>query len=92
MITMNIVYAKQDEPKPNEVYQTWKWVSFEAAPMGTEVEYGWQKQAVPNIAAAELKEWFDVSNREDLLFLEKEREAFDKWYLHNFKDIVRHIK
>lgn len=36
--------------------------------------------------------YFSKSNKEDLFVLEKEKEAFDKFYIETKKDIIRHLK
>ena len=36
------------------------------------------------------KEWYKKSNAEDLIVLEKEREAFEKFYEKEKADILRH--
>ena len=37
------------------------------------------------------KRWFETSNREDLYVLEKEKEAFEFFYLKEMKEIKRHL-
>jgi len=38
------------------------------------------------------KQWFKVSNTEDLIFLNKEKQAFNEWYDKEYKEIIKNMK
>lgn len=89
MKTLNLYHAKQDRYENEELeYRTWFWNDDERCN-----SYGWCKRPVPNFRPSEEKlaeEWFNISNREDLIFLEKEKMACQYWYDAQKKEIYRH--
>lgn len=87
MKTMELHYAKQMKDDGEERdYQTWKW--NDGSERHTEV--GWEKVSTPKFSCGETagklntddgqqqaEAWFTISNREDLIFLEKEKISCD---------------
>lgn len=68
-------------------------------PMGFDVVLNFYKKPFPeycNVPSEnpetikKAKEYFKKSNEEDIFVLEKEKEAFDKFYNETKKDIIRH--
>jgi len=80
MKTLELHYAKDMHYLGEETqYKTWHWIDGE-----------WQKVPVPNFISSEADEateWFKTSNREDLIFLEKEKMACQYWYDAEKKEI-----
>ena len=51
---------------------------------------GWTKQLKPKcLTKKEELEWFILSNKEDLHFIQKEREAFDEWRITETIEIAK---
>jgi len=93
---MDLRYSIQDkyEGEENE-YQTWKWIEgHEEDPFKNWLGY-WQKQSVPPFTSSENKKalaWYNISNAEDLIFLEKEKTKFDNIYENEKKEILKGIE
>ena len=83
---MILHYAKQDRYEDEEhEYSTWFWNDDENSK-----DYGWNKRPVPNFISSEAEQaayWFKTSNREDIIFLEKEKLACHYWYDKEMKEI-----
>lgn len=83
---MTLHYAKQDKYEREELeYSTWKWNDDTYSK-----EYGWNKRPVPNFISTETEQtayWFKTSNREDIIFLMKEKMACQYWYEDEMKEI-----
>ncbi len=71
MKTIELHYTKTKKYEDEEQeYRTWVWNGDEFSK-----DFGWVKRPVPNFTSTEHKqaeEWLTISNREDLIFLEKE--------------------
>lgn len=93
MITLDLHYAKESKYEDEELeYKTWFW-NDETINRKNEPDYGWNKRPVPNFTSSEEKlatEWFKTSNREDLIFLEKELIACQYWYDKEKNEINKH--
>ena len=91
MITLELHYAKDMHYLGEETqYKTWHWIDGE-----------WHKVPVPKFSCGETagssvdkskvmeaEEWFKTSNREDLIFLEKEKMACQYWYDAEKKEVT----
>ena len=97
---MDLHYAKHEKYEgEEEQYLTWVWnPDTHARPH--EQPYGWNKVPTPKFSCGETagsdvdqakveeaKAWFEISNREDLIFLEKEHVACQYWYDNEKKEI-----
>lgn len=86
---MDIVLCIYDRYDGEEdEYITWEWYQ----PLHH--EHGapsyWVKKSKPNLSHRQIKEqldWHIASNREDLIFLAKEKKLFDEWYNKELKEI-----
>lgn len=103
---MNVHYCKQLRNE-GETYQTWKWTTWEEMTMAENPDnYGWNKIPVPFFSSGEVagnqlsyrekivknaKEWFAISNKEDLIFLNKESDAFSEWFRKNRDEILNSL-
>lgn len=87
---MELHYAKHDKYEDEErEYDTWFWNDDQYA-RPDETPYGWNKRPVPNFISSEAEQaayWFKTSNREDIIFLEKEKMACEYWYDAEMKSI-----
>lgn len=59
---------------------------------------GWFKKQQPNYCnipskfphvIEQQREWFDISNHEDMIMLKKEKENFDKFYNKEFEELSK---
>jgi len=90
---MELHYCNLDTTEDEKsIYKTWRFVEWETGSN----DYGWVKLPVPNefclpSSSEEVNitslAYFSISNAEDRIFLEKEHQAFTKYYLNQLDEI-----